>query len=69
MIETMEILPGVTLRCYTDSRFKQGCLSFQLVRRMRAEEAALNALLPAVLLRALWKIGSPWRVMPSLPLW
>ena len=51
MIETMEILPGVTLRCYTDSRFKQGCLSFQLVRRMRTEEAALNALLPAVLLR------------------
>ena len=51
MIETVEILPGVTLRCYTDSRFKQGCLSFQLVRPMVAEEAALNALLPAVLLR------------------
>ena len=51
MIETLEILPGVILRCYTDSRFKQGCLSFQLVRRMCAEEAALNALLPAVLLR------------------
>ena len=51
MIETTELLPGVTLRCYTDSRFKQGCLSFQLVRPMVAEEAALNALLPAVLLR------------------
>jgi len=51
MIETMELLPGVTLRCYTDSRFKQGCLSFQLVRPMAAEEAAMNALLPAVLLR------------------
>ena len=51
MIETMELLPGVILRCYTDSRFKQGCLSFQLVRPMAAEEAALNALLPAVLLR------------------
>ena len=51
MIETIELLPGVTLRCFRDNRFKQGCLSFQLVRQMRAEEAALNALLPAVLLR------------------
>ena len=51
MINVKELLPGVTLRCYTDSRFKQGCFSFQLVRPMKAEEAALNALLPAVLLR------------------
>ena len=51
MIETIELLPGVILRCYTDSRFKQGCLSFQIVRSMTNEEAALNALLPAVLLR------------------
>ena len=51
MIETRELLPGVALRCYTDSRFKQGCLSLQFVRPMRSEEAALNALLPAVLLR------------------
>ena len=51
MIEIKELLPGVTLRCYTDSRFKQGCLSFQMVRLMKPEEAALNALLPAVLLR------------------
>ncbi len=51
MIETIELLPGVTLRCFRDHRFKQGCLSFQLVRQMTAEEAALNALLPSVLLR------------------
>ncbi len=51
MIETIELLPGVTLRCFRDNRFKQGCLSFQLVRQMTAEEAALNALLPSVLLR------------------
>lgn len=51
MIEHREILPGVTLRCFRDSRFKQGCLSFQLVRRMDRGEAAMNALLPAVLLR------------------
>lgn len=51
MIETQIIAPGVTLRCCRDSRFKQGCLSFQLVRPMAREEAAKNALLPAVLLR------------------
>lgn len=51
MIETISLLPGVTLRCCRDTRFKQGCLSFQLVRRMDRQEAALNALLPAVLLR------------------
>ena len=51
MIETIQLLPGVTLRCCADTRFKQGCLSFQLVRQMKKDEAAMNALLPAVLLR------------------
>ena len=51
MIETMNLLPGVTLRLCRDTRFKQGCLSFQLVRQMNRDEAAMNALLPAVLLR------------------
>ena len=51
MIETISLLPGVTLRCCRDSRFKQGCLSFQLVRPMDRQEAARNALLPSVLLR------------------
>ncbi len=51
MIQVFELFPGVTLRYFADSRFKQGCLSFQLVRPMAAEEAAMNALLPAVLLR------------------
>ena len=51
MLQPITLLPGVTLRCYTDHRFKQGCLSLQLVRPMKKEEAALNALLPAVLLR------------------
>lgn len=52
MIEQIQLLPGITLRCCRDSRFKQGCLSFQLVRQMAAKEAHMNALLPAVLLRA-----------------
>lgn len=51
MIETISLLPGTTLRCCRDTRFKQGCLSFQLVRHMAKEEAAMNALLPSVLLR------------------
>lgn len=51
MIETINILPEVTLRCFPDNRFKQNCLSIQFVRPMCQEEAALNALLPAVLLR------------------
>ena len=51
MIQTIDLLPGVTLRCFPDSRFKQEGLSLQLVRPMCSQEAALNALLPAVLLR------------------
>ena len=52
MIETTEILPGVSLRCFRDTRFKQGRLIFQFVRAMEEKEAALNALLPDVMLRA-----------------
>lgn len=51
MIQTLEMMPGVTLRCCPDQRFKQGCLSVQFVRPMCREEAALNAIIPAVLLR------------------
>ena len=52
MIETITLLPGITLRCCRDTRFKQGCLSFQFVRQMDPKEAHLNALLPSVMLRA-----------------
>ena len=51
MIQNFTIQPGVTLRYCRETRFKQGCFSFQLVREMKKEEAALNALLPSVLLR------------------
>ena len=51
MIQTFHLSPGVTLRCCRDSRFKQGCLSFQIVRPMAEPENAMNALLPSVLLR------------------
>lgn len=51
MPETISLGRGITLRCIRQSRFKQGCLSLQLLRPMAREEAAFNALLPAVLLR------------------
>ena len=51
MIETIHLTDGVTLLHCPDSRFKKGAVSFQLLRPMCQEESALNALLPAVLLR------------------
>ena len=51
MIQIFQLSPGITLRCFQDTRFKQGCLSFQIIRPMSASENAMNALLPNVLLR------------------
>ena len=51
MITTIQLSPGITLRCYTDQRFKQNCLSLQFLRPMDRQEAAVNALVPNVLLR------------------
>ncbi len=51
MLTTIQLLPGITLRCFPDNRFKQGVFSLQFVRPMDREEATMNALLPAVLLR------------------
>lgn len=51
MYETFSIGPGITLRYMQVRRFKQSCLSVQLVRPMARSEAAKNALLPALLLR------------------
>lgn len=51
MIKTVSLGAGITLRCYTDTRFKTNCLSLQLVRPMCRQEAAANAMISAVLLR------------------
>lgn len=51
MIQTLSLSSGVTLRHCTDRRFKKGAVSLQLLRPMCEAESALNALLPAVLLR------------------
>ena len=51
MVKQLQLENGITLRHFQADRFKQGCLSIQFVRQMKAEEAAMNALIPAVLLR------------------
>lgn len=51
MIQTLQLQPGIFLRGCTDTRFKTGCLSLQLVRPASHQEAAANALVSAVLLR------------------
>ena len=51
MVKKIQLLPGITLRCFQDNRFKKSCLTVQFVRPMCREEVAYNALLPAVLLR------------------
>ena len=51
MLKTIPIFPGITLQCFADQRFKHGCLSFQIIRPQTQEEAAMNALIPTVLLR------------------
>jgi hypothetical protein len=51
MIHQFTLFPGITLRCVPDDRFKQACMTVQLVHPMSKEEAPLNALVPAVLLR------------------
>lgn len=55
MIEKITLFPGITLRCCTVDRFKQGCFSLAFVRPMSKQEAPFNALLPALLLRGCQK--------------
>lgn len=51
MMQTFSLPGGITLDCFQDGRFKQSCLSLQFITPMQKNTAALNALLPAVLLR------------------
>lgn len=50
-MEPIRLPGGIEFYSFRDTRFKQGALSIQFVRPMKKEEASLNALLPAVLLR------------------
>lgn len=51
MIQTLPLREGVLLRHCSARHFKKSAVSIQLLRPMCPEEAAKNALLPAVLLR------------------
>lgn len=51
MFETFSLLPGVSLLCRRDTRFKQGCLSLHWVTPMQENTVSQNALIPSVLLR------------------
>lgn len=52
MTTNLEIVPGVMLRAIQTDKFKTACFSVNFVRPHTAENAALDALLPSVLLRA-----------------
>jgi predicted Zn-dependent peptidase len=49
--QRFELMPGVFLTVLRTDKFKTNCLSLNLLRPLSQEEAALNALLPDVLLR------------------
>lgn len=49
--QRFQLLPGVYLTVLSTDKFKTNCLSLNLLRPLCKEEAALNALLPDVLLR------------------
>lgn len=49
--QRISLMPGVNLTVISTDKFKTNCLSLNLLRPLCREEAALNALLPDVLLR------------------
>ena len=50
-MERLELLPGVMLTAVQTDKFKSGSLSIHFLRPLSDNEAALNAMLPSVLLR------------------
>ena len=52
MINQIELTAGVTLRAIQTDKFKTACFSVNFLRPHTKEDAALDALLPSVLLRA-----------------
>lgn len=51
MITTISLAPGVTLHAMKNDRFKTACFSLNFLRPHNRENAAMDALLPSVLLR------------------
>ena len=58
MTRRTELLPGVFLTAVQDRRFKTACFSLSFLRPLCVGEAAMNALLPSVLLRGSKKTPS-----------
>ena len=58
MTTRKELLPGVFLTAVQDGRFKTACFSLSFLRPLCEGEAAMNALLPSVLLRGSEKTPS-----------
>ena len=58
MTTQKELLPGVFLSAVQDRRFKTACFSLSFLRPLCEGEAAMNALLPSVLLRGSKKTPS-----------
>lgn len=52
MMKTIKVAPGITLRAMQTDKFKTACFSVNYLRPHNAADAALDALLPSVLLRA-----------------
>ena len=50
-VDTIDILPGVTLTCVKTEKLKTGSLSVNIINGLRRDTAALSALLPRVLRR------------------
>ena len=50
MEQRIELFPGVHLTAIQSDKFKTGCFSLNLVRPLCRQEAAMNALIPSVLL-------------------
>ncbi len=51
LTQRVELYPGIWLNYVGTDRFKTGCFSFNLLRPLKYDDAAPNALVPSVLLR------------------
>lgn len=51
MMKQLELAPGIRLHAMQTDRFKTGCFSINFIQPLKKETAAVNALLPSVLLR------------------
>lgn len=52
MVERIQLLPNVWLRAVRSNKFKTGCFSINFIRPLSRREAAINGLIPSVLLWA-----------------